>query len=121
MTLIMGHIFDIKPILASVIAQAPPASNPLTMIGMILLFLALMYFMIILPQSRQQKERKKMLDSAGKGSRVIFSGGIYGTIVGEKKTAEGEVGRFVVKVNDDGAKLEILREAITSVVDSGKS
>ncbi|MAI88079.1 MAG: preprotein translocase subunit YajC [Candidatus Marinimicrobia bacterium] len=42
------------------------------------------YFLMLRPQMKQQKERKKMLENLKKGDKIITSGGIYGTIAGFK-------------------------------------
>ena len=44
--------------------------------GMILIF----YFMLIRPQSQQQKKHKSMLEALQKGDKILTRGGIYGTI-----------------------------------------
>lgn len=38
------------------------------------------YFMIIRPQSKRQKEMKKMLDDMAKGDKVVTGAGMHGTI-----------------------------------------
>lgn len=38
------------------------------------------YFMIIRPQSKRQKEMKKMLDEMSKGDKVVTGAGMHGTI-----------------------------------------
>lgn len=39
-----------------------------------------MYFLMIRPQKKRQKELKEYRDSLKKGEKVITAGGIYGTI-----------------------------------------
>ena len=51
--------------------------STLAMFGSIIL---IFYFMIIRPQSKRQKEMKKMLEEAGKGDKVVMGGGIHGVI-----------------------------------------
>ena len=45
---------------------------------------ALMYFMMIRPQRKQQKAKNEMMSSLKKGDRVVTVGGIYGIIRGIK-------------------------------------
>lgn len=52
-----------------------------SMLPMILAFIAIMYFLMIRPQQKREKERREMLNSLQKGDRVITTGGIYGTVV----------------------------------------
>lgn len=49
----------------------------LVMFGAIIL---IMYFLMIRPQQKRQKEHNKMLESLKKGDKVVTSSGIYGTI-----------------------------------------
>ena len=49
-----------------------------------ILILAIMYFLMIRPQAKRQKEKQKMLKSLKKGDRVITIGGIHGSVNGLK-------------------------------------
>ncbi len=42
---------------------------------------ALMYFMVIRPQSQRRKKLQQMQDEIGPGSEVVTIGGLYGTVV----------------------------------------
>ncbi len=65
-------------------------------IGLVVLF----YFFLIRPQSKRQKEHKKMVSDLQKGEEVITSGGILGKITG---------------VNDDFVTLEIAKDTSLNV------
>lgn len=104
-----------------VFAQAQGAAAPATqttgssglmeMMPMIAIFIGIMYFLMIRPQQKKDKERQALLSSLAKGDRVITMGGICGSIIGlSEKTV-------VVKISDDPAvKVEFLRQAISRVV-----
>lgn len=47
---------------------------------MIVLLIAIFYFMMIRPQQKKQKEIKKFREGLAKGDNVITAGGIYGKI-----------------------------------------
>ena len=47
---------------------------------MILLLFGVMYFFMIRPQRKQQKELEAFRSSLKKGDKVITTGGIYGTV-----------------------------------------
>ncbi len=49
----------------------------LFMFGAIIL---IMYFLMIRPQQKRQKEHKQMVESIGKGDKVITSSGMHGTV-----------------------------------------
>jgi preprotein translocase subunit YajC len=81
-------------------ATADPSTGIMNTIIMFGLMFLILYFMIIRPQQKRQKERQKMIDSIKKGDKVITSGGIHGTVVGvEEKTLLVEIAEKVkVKV-----------------------
>jgi len=54
-------------------------SSPLAFLPFILIFVVF-YFLILRPQQKQGKERKKMLSELKRGDDIITSGGIYGKI-----------------------------------------
>ncbi len=61
------------------VAEAQPAGGMSFWIMMILIFVV-MYFFMIRPQQKRQKELMKFRQSIEKGSKVITAGGIYGTV-----------------------------------------
>ncbi|MCP4548234.1 MAG: preprotein translocase subunit YajC [bacterium] len=85
--------------------NASMVGNVVMMVGMF----AIVYFLMIRPQQKRQKEHAKMLAALGKGDRVITSGGIHGTIVGSKEDI------VVIKI-DENVKVEVSRANITDVV-----
>lgn len=94
----------------------PPAS-PLgggiaQMLPLILIF-AILYFIMIRPAQRKEKDRKKEISEMRAGTKVLFSGGIIGTIT-EVKDAT-----FLVKVAD-GVTLEIARGAVQRIITDDK-
>jgi preprotein translocase subunit YajC len=92
---------------------APGGFPPIMLVGYVLLFVA-MYFFMIAPQRKKQKEHQKMLESLGAGDEVITAGGIYGEITNKKED------RFVVRIAD-GTKVEIGKAFITGVVNKAGS
>ena len=76
---------------------------------MIVFLFGFMYFMIIRPQSKRNKELKLLQDSLKEGDRIVTFAGIYGDIV--------EVGTVTVKVGiAPKVEIEIDRNAIRSLV-----
>ena len=74
------------------------------------LVILIFYFLIIRPQSKKQKETKRMLAEIKKGDKIVTVGGIRGTV---QKVAEETV---VVKVHDK-TTLEFSKSAISSVLE----
>lgn len=65
-------------------SQAAPGGGGLlaSPIVPILLMLGIMWFFLIRPQQKKQKEHRSMLQSLKKGDRIITSGGLHGRITG---------------------------------------
>ncbi|HIX52505.1 MAG TPA: preprotein translocase subunit YajC [Candidatus Lachnoclostridium stercoripullorum] len=53
----------------------------MVLIGYILFFAALMYFMVIRPQNKEKKQRDALLASVAVGDSVLTSSGFYGVII----------------------------------------
>ena len=60
-------------------AEAPKGGSLQLIIFMVLIF-AVMWFFMIRPQQKRQKEAMKFRESLQKGMKVITAGGIYGTV-----------------------------------------
>ena len=67
-------------ILLQAAAPQPAASGGMSMILMLVLLFGVMYFLMIRPQRKQQKELQNFRDSLKKGDKVVTAGGIFGTI-----------------------------------------
>ena len=94
---------------------APGAEQPnmfVTMLPFLLMFVV-MYFLIIRPQHRKQKDHQTMIEALKKGDKVVTSGGVHGTITGIKE----KEGILVVQVAKD-VQIEVSRSSITRVVES---
>ena len=80
----------------------------------LILIFGVMYFFLIRPQKKKQKETQRMLDELKKGDRVVTIVGIHGVIQNVREKS------VIVKV-DENCKLEFIRSAIASVDASGKN
>ena len=67
---------------------------------MIILLFAIMYFFMIRPQRKQQKELDKFRSELKKGDKVVTAGGIYGTVDEVKE-------RSVLLKIDENVKIKI--------------
>jgi preprotein translocase subunit YajC len=70
-------------LIPSAFAQAPAGAPPggdMTFIIMMVLMFGVLYFFMIRPQMKRQKEQKKMIDELQKGDEVITAGGVVGRI-----------------------------------------
>ena len=80
-------------------------SNPMSLI-MIVGMVALMYFMVLRPQKKRQKEEQEMRDSIQIGDEITTIGGIMGRVVTVKDDS------IVVETGTDRTKLKMQRWAI---------
>ncbi|QMT33209.1 preprotein translocase subunit YajC [Conchiformibius steedae DSM 2580] len=73
---------------------------------------ALMYFMMIRPQQKQEKNRQAMISELKKGDRVLLSSGLYGKVV---KPGENV---FTIELAK-GVQVEVARNAIAAKAPEG--
>lgn len=86
-------------------AAAPAGGSNWSFIAMMVLIFVVMYFFMIRPQQKRQKELTKFRNSLENGSKVITAGGIYGTV---KEVNDESV---LVEV-DNGVKLRIAKTMV---------
>ncbi len=101
-------------LISSAYAQAP-AQQPgggLEFLIMIGIFFAIMYFMIIRPQTKRAREHKALIDSLNKGDEVVVAGGILGKI---RDLDEN----FVKLEIANGVEIQVQRQSVTSVMPKG--
>lgn len=93
-------------------AAGAEQGDPISFFIMIGVFFAIMYFMIIRPQSKRAKEHKALLDALNKGDEVITNGGLLG------KVTELDENFITMKVAD-GVEVQVQRQAIAAVMPKG--
>ncbi|ABM93238.1 preprotein translocase subunit YajC [Methylibium sp. Pch-M] len=98
-------------------AQAAPAaaaggeSSLLTMLPLVLMFVVL-YFVMIRPQMKRQKEHKAMVDALAKGDEVVTAGGVLGKVA--------KIGDTYLHVEvASGVELQVQRSAVVQVLPKG--
>ena len=90
---------------------APGVGGPgpmLTIFPFILIF-AIMYFMVIRPQSQERKKLEKKISELKKGDKVLTTSGMFATVVSV------EADRAVLKISDE-TKVEFAKSAIAQVL-----
>jgi preprotein translocase subunit YajC len=106
-------------LISSAFAQAAPAaaatpdlsSSLMSMLPLVLMF-GVLYFVMIRPQMKRQKEHKAMLDALAKGDEVSTAGGFLG-----KVTQLGD--SFVSLEVSRGVEIQLQRSAITQILPKG--
>jgi len=89
----------------------------LSMLPLMIIMFLIMYFIIIRPQKKQQKQFEDMIANLKKGDKVLTKGGIYCTIVdfvGKEKH------KILVDVGSN-AKIQISRAYISTVISKESS
>lgn len=97
---------------AQAAGAAPAAPSMMSTLLFPIILIAIMYFLMIRPQMKKQKEHKAMLDKLAKGDEVITGGGIAGTVA-----AIGE--SFITVEVADGVQLRVQKGAIANVLPRG--
>ena len=75
---------------------------------MLVLMLAVFYFMLIRPENKRKKEAEEMRSAVKTGDRITTIGGIMGTVV------HGKEDRVVLETGADQVRIEIAKWAISS-------
>jgi preprotein translocase subunit YajC len=96
---------------AQTAAAGGPDGGLFSFLPIILMFVIL-YFLMIRPQMKRQKEQKSMIDAIGKGDEVITAGGILG-----KVTKVSEV--YVTLEISDNTEIVLQKSAITTLLPKG--
>ena len=90
--------------------DTPFWANPLFL--MVIIF-ALMWFMFIRPQRKQEQSRKAMIASIAKNDRILMTGGIFGTVM---NAPEGE-DEVTIRIDDNrDVKVRVSRNMIAAVI-----
>jgi preprotein translocase subunit YajC len=103
--------------ISSAFAQAPAAaassgtSSLMGMLPLVLMFVVL-YFIMIRPQMKRQKEHKAMVEAIGKGDEVVTSGGLLGKVT---KVGESYLSLEVA----NGVEVQCQRSAVVQVLPKG--
>lgn len=93
-------------------AAAPGAESTLMSLLPIIVMFVILYFVMLRPQMKKQKELRAMIAALGKGDEVVTTGGLVGRIT---------------KVNDNyiamevaaGTEVQLQRNAVTMVLPKG--
>ena len=89
---------------------AAPGGGVISYLPIILLFLG-MWFLLIAPQRKKQKEHDKMVTELKKGDRIVTTGGIFGTISQVKKEC------FVVEIAEK-TRVELGKQFISTKIET---
>lgn len=107
----------ITDVLTLVTAQAAPGGENALM-GMlpIILMFVILYFLMIRPQMKRQKEHRNLVAALAKGDEVITSGGLLGKI---SKVSDNYITIEVGSLSDKPVEVLVQRTAVANVLPKG--
>jgi preprotein translocase subunit YajC len=96
----------------TLLAAAPAPQGGFGMLIFPIVLIAIMYFLMIRPQMKRQKEHVAMLGKLSAGDEVLTSGGVAGVVreIGEN---------FVVVEVADNVRIRVQKSAISNVLPKG--
>lgn len=104
--------------ISSAFAQTAPAatggdmqSSLMSMLPLVLMFVVL-YFVMIRPQMKKQKEHRAMVDALAKGDEVVTMGGVLGKV---SKLSDSYISIEVA----NNVEVQIQRSAVVQVLPKG--
>lgn len=83
------------------------SGSSLWMIAYIVVIIGVMYFVMIRPQKKKQKEEQKMRESIQVGDELLTIGGIFGKVVSLKEDS------IVIESSADHSKIKIAKWAVS--------
>jgi len=92
-------------------ASSSTESTLFSLLPLVLMFVVL-YFIMIRPQMKRQKEHKAMIEAIAKGDEVVTAGGLLGKV---NKLGESFIGLEVA----GNVEVQVQRTAITQVLPKG--
>jgi preprotein translocase subunit YajC len=105
--------------ISSAFAQTAPAaaaggdmqSTLMSMLPLLLMF-GVLYFVMIRPQMKKQKEHRAMIDALAKGDEIVTAGGLLGKV---SKMDEAFIGVELAS----GVEVQMQRSAVVQVLPKG--
>jgi len=83
---------------------------------MFLLMFLVLYFLLIRPQVKEQKDRQTMISNLKKNDRVITGGGLVGKII----EFQGKDNKYIIIDNETGSKIKLVKSSVSSLLEVKK-
>lgn len=90
-------------------ADGAQMSDPTGGFGLIIIMIAVFWFLIIRPQNKKMKEHREMVNNVSRGDTVVTAGGLIGKITKVKDDNEVEVELA------DGVKVRVVKSTLSDV------
>ena len=99
-----------------VLAQAGDTAGSLMGMAPIVLMFIVLYFLMIRPQMKRQKEHKALLAALSKGDEVISAGGLLGTVT---KVSDSYVTVQVAEHGEKAVEIIMQKASVSAVLPKG--
>ncbi len=111
--LLLGAKMILNPDQLTILAQAapqnaPPAGGGMSIMFPMVLMMVIFYFLLIRPQTKREKERKKMVEALKNGDSVVTRGGIVGSVQSVKNDT--------LTIRSLESKFEVYKDAVERVI-----
>jgi preprotein translocase subunit YajC len=108
-------VFFISEAMAQTASTATPSGGAMfgsMNLGLIALMVVVMYFVVLRPQMKRQKEQKAMLEGLAKGDDIVIAGGVLGRV--------SKLGDTYLQVEiANNVEIQIQRQAVLQVLPKG--
>jgi len=108
----IGDLVFISNAYAQTAATDPGIMGSLTTFLPLILMFVVMYFLMIRPQQKRQRELKAMMDALTKGDEVVTAGGIVGRV---SKVTDAYVSLEIAT----GTEITVQKNAVTTLLPKG--
>ena len=103
--------------ISSAFAQTAPAAAAggdmqSSLMSMLVLMFVVLYFVMIRPQMKKQKEHRAMIEALAKGDEVVTAGGLLGKVT---KLGDGYISAEIAS----GVEIQLQRSAVVQVLPKG--
>ena len=99
-----------------VVAQAAPEGNALMGMLPIILMFVIIYFLMIRPQMKRQKEHRNLIAALAKGDEVVTAGGMLGKVT---KVNDSYVTVEVSELADKPVEVIMQKSSVSTVLPKG--
>ncbi|ASC66014.1 preprotein translocase subunit YajC [Achromobacter denitrificans] len=99
-----------------VVAQAAPEGNALMGMLPIILMFVILYFLMIRPQMKRQKEHRNLIAALAKGDEVVTAGGMLGKVT---KVNDSYVTVEVSELADKPVEVIMQKSSVSTVLPKG--
>lgn len=102
--------------LTLITAQAAGGENALMGMLPIILMFVILYFLMIRPQMKRQKEHRNMVSALAKGDEIITTGGLLGKV---NKVSDSYITVEISSLAEKPVEIIVQRTAVTSILPKG--